>query len=97
MATRSRGQEGAAPSPDLKKQQEQDATKKWRQIAEQHRQDKEVEGRWEAKEHEKGKAKIQEEDIFQDTPEFEVPQPMPTQQDIDTMQLNSLLLASTVM
>ena len=45
MATRSQAQEGVALPQDLKKQQEQEAVEKWRQIVEQHQQDKEVEGR----------------------------------------------------
>ena len=45
------------------------------------------------KEKEKGKTKIQEEN----EPEFEIPQSLPTQQEIDTARLNSLLLASTLM
>ena len=35
--------------------------------------------------------------MFQEVPDFEIPQVTPTQQDIDTSQLNNLLLASTLM
>ena len=49
------------------------------------------------KEQEKGMAKIQEEEVLQEEPEFEIPQPLPTQHKLDTAKLNSLLLASTLM
>ena len=48
-------------------------------------------------EQEKDKAKVQDEEVLQEEPEFEIPKPLLTQQEIDTARLNSLLLASTLM
>ena len=60
-------------------------------------QRKEAEERRKTKEQEKGKAKVHEEDIFQDMPKFEVPHQMPNTPMLDTTRLTSLLLASTLM
>lgn len=92
MTTRSKGKEEgmAEAAKELRKQQEEAAAKLWKEIAEQHWRNKAAEERRD-KEKEKGKAKVQEE------PEFELQQSLPTQQDIDTTRLNSLLLASTLM
>ena len=46
---------------------------------------------------EKGKAKVQEEHVFQDMPEMEVPPQVPAQPTLDTTRLTSLLLASTLL
>ena len=49
------------------------------------------------KEQEKGKAKVQEEEVLQEEPEDKIPQPLPTQQEFNIAKLNSLLLVSTLM
>ena len=79
------------------KREEEEAAAAWKRISEEHHRDKEAEDKRRAQQQAKGKAKVHEENIFQDLPEFEVPQQMPEPPAFDTTRLTSLLLASTLM
>ena len=98
-ATRTRSQKKDQPEQpeEQRKREEEEAAEKWRRISIEHHREKEAEERRKTREHEKGKAKVHQEDIFQDMPEFEVPQQMPEAPMFDTTRLTSLLLASTLM
>ena len=82
---------------EQKKREAEAAATKWKEISEQHHREKEAEQRRKQSIQDKGKAKIQEEEMFQEALELEIPQVTPTQQDLDTSRLNNLLLPSTLM
>ena len=79
--TRSQKQE---QPEEQRKRKEEEAAITWQRISEEHHREKEAEERRKAKEQEKGKAKVQEEDIFQDMPDFELPTQVPAQPTLDT-------------
>ena len=58
----------AKVAKELRKQQEEEATRKWKEIIEQHRQDKATKEVRRDKEREKDKAKAQEEHTIQEEP-----------------------------
>ena len=95
--TRSQGKEQPEQPEEQRRREEEEAVEAWRKISEEHHREKEAEERRKAKEQKKGKAKVHEEDVFQDMPEIEVPHQMPDAPMFDTTRLTSLLLASTLM
>lgn len=96
--TRSQATKGAEQMDEKRKREkEEEAAQTWKKISEEHHREKEAEERRRAKQQDKGKAKVYEEDTFQDQPEFEIPQQMPEPPAFDTTRLTSLLLASTLM
>ena len=96
-ATRSQAAKQAEQPEEQRKKEEEEADATWKRISEEHRKDKEAEERRRIREQAKGKAKVQDEEIFQDAPHFEAPQQMPAPPAFDTTRLTSLLLASTLM
>ena len=96
-ATRSQAAKGAEQPEEQCTREEEAAAETWKKISEEHHREKEAEERRRAKQQDKGKAKVHEQEVFQDMPEFETPQEPPEQQGLDTTRLTSLLLASTLM
>ena len=96
--TQSQAAKHAEQPEEQRKREEEEAAQAWKKISEEHHREKETEERRRAKQQEKGKAKVYEEDTFQDQPELEVPHQMPEPPAFDTTRLtSSLLLASTLM
>ena len=71
--TRSQKKDQLEQPEEQQKREEEEAAEKWKRISEEHHREKEAEERRKAKQQEKGKAKVHEEDVFQDMPELEVP------------------------
>ena len=65
--TRSQAQTQFLSPEEQHKQEESEAAEQWRKITEEHHKEKEVEERRRAREQDKGKAKVQEEQIVQDS------------------------------
>ena len=95
--TRSQAAKEAEQPEEQHKREEEAAAETWKKISEEHHREKEAEERRRTKQQDKGKAKVHEQETFQEMPEFETPQELPEQQGLDTTRLTSLLLASTLM